>query len=80
MNGKKRNRETGFTLNHYRVLDLTRAQAGPVCTILLAHMGMEVIKVESVDVESRESSLTISVQYVIRRNRQRSVARFSWEV
>ena len=40
----------------------------------------EVIKVESVDVESRESSLTISVQYVIRRNRQRSVARFSREV
>lgn len=47
MDGKKGSTETGFTLNHYRVLDLTRAQAGPVCTILLAHMGMEVIKVES---------------------------------
>ncbi|MFO7965159.1 MAG: CoA transferase [Desulfobacterales bacterium] len=39
--------EAEFTLNRYRVVDLTRAQAGPVCTSLLAHLGMEVIKVES---------------------------------
>jgi phage baseplate assembly protein W len=40
----------------------------------------EVIKVESVDVESRESSLHISIQYVIRRNQERQVAQFSREV
>jgi CoA:oxalate CoA-transferase len=47
MSGETRPEETEFTLNRYRIVDLTRAQAGPVCTILLAHMGMEVIKVES---------------------------------
>jgi phage baseplate assembly protein W len=40
----------------------------------------EVIKVESVDVESQESSLTISIQYVIRRNQRRSVAQFAREI
>lgn len=39
----------------------------------------EVIKVESVDVESRESSLHISIQYVIRRNQERQMAQFSRE-
>ena len=34
-------------LEAFRMVDLTRAQAGPVCTVLLADMGMEVIKVES---------------------------------
>ena len=40
----------------------------------------EVIKVESVGVESRESSLHISIQYVIRPNQERQVAQFSREV
>jgi len=34
-------------LEGFRIVDFTRAQAGPVCTALLANMGMEVIKVES---------------------------------
>ncbi len=40
----------------------------------------DVIKVEAVDVESQESTLRITVQYVIRRNQQRAVAQFSREV
>jgi benzylsuccinate CoA-transferase BbsF subunit len=34
-------------LEGYRVVDFTRHQAGPVSTVLLADMGMEIIKVES---------------------------------
>ncbi len=40
----------------------------------------DVIKVEAVDVESQESTLRITVQYVVRRNQQRAVAQFSREV
>ncbi len=40
----------------------------------------EVIQIESVDVESQESTLRITVQYVVRRNQQRAVAQFSREV
>lgn len=40
----------------------------------------DVIRVESVEVESEESTLTVTVQYVIRRNQQRRVAEFSREV
>ncbi len=40
----------------------------------------DVIKVEAVDVESQESTLRITVRYVIRRNQQRAVAQFSREV
>lgn len=40
----------------------------------------EIIQVESVQVESRESTLRIAVRYVLRRNQQRAVAQFSREV
>ncbi len=40
----------------------------------------DVIQVEAVNVESQESTLGITVQYVIRRNQQRAVAQFSQEV
>jgi crotonobetainyl-CoA:carnitine CoA-transferase CaiB-like acyl-CoA transferase len=44
---KKEEQEMKFALDGLRMVDFTRAQAGPVCTVLLADMGMEVIKVES---------------------------------
>ena len=38
------------------------------------------IQVEAVQVESEESTLRITVQYILRRTRQRSVAQFSRQV
>lgn len=35
------------------------------------------IVVEAVDVQSREAAITVTVQYVVRRNQQRQVAQFS---
>ena len=40
----------------------------------------DLIKVESVDVVSREATLHITVRYVVRRKQQRAVAQFSREV
>ncbi|MEZ4734066.1 MAG: GPW/gp25 family protein [Caldilineaceae bacterium] len=36
----------------------------------------DVLQVEAVDVKSEESTLRITVQYIIRRNRQRAVTQF----
>ena len=40
----------------------------------------EVIQVEAVKVESREATLEITVQYLVRRTQQRQVAQFSREI
>lgn len=40
----------------------------------------DLIQVEAVQVESEESTLQVTVQYIIRRNQQRQVAEFSREV
>jgi hypothetical protein len=39
----------------------------------------EAIQVEAVNVESQESTLRITVQYVVRRNQRRAVAQFTRE-
>ncbi|MCB9765337.1 MAG: GPW/gp25 family protein [Alphaproteobacteria bacterium] len=40
----------------------------------------EAIKVEAVDVRASDGALTVSVQYVIRRNQERHVAQYSREL
>ena len=46
----------------------------------LEHWLGELIQVEEVSVESEESTLFVMVKYTIRRNQERRVARFSYEV
>jgi len=66
-------------LEHIKVLDFTRVLAGPYCTMILANMGAEVIKVERPDIgdDSREFGPFINGQsvYFISLNRgKKSIA------
>jgi len=66
-------------LEHIKVLDFTRVLAGPYCTMILANMGAEIIKVERPGIgdDSREFGPFINGQsvYFISLNRgKKSIA------
>src|SRR2546428_14112280 len=71
--------ETGGALDGIRVVDLTRALAGPYCTLMLADHGADVVKIEipSTGDETREggppSIKGVSAHYLSINRNKRSV-------
>lgn len=59
--------------------ELATATEFMIQSALQQHLG-DIIKPEAVRVESRDSTLSIRVQYIVQRSQQRQVAQFSREV
>jgi len=74
--------ETGYgPLNGVRVIDFTHQLAGPTCTLMLADMGADVVKIERVPFEADEARNTgdpywiddVSLSYVIANRNKRTI-------